>query len=171
MRYIALMDDKPHLLVAVKNNLTGELSGNIVAEGLLGKGNEHTFDGKGELHIRNGNVFQLPLFGKLSDMLARRVPGLGYVLRQDSADTTFSIERGKLKTDALRIEGDILSLKADGNYDIMADRLDFDVELRFLRNKTWVGEILQTIMLPVTKLFRVRLQGDLDDPTWNSVNF
>ncbi|MEI6218701.1 MAG: AsmA-like C-terminal region-containing protein, partial [bacterium] len=157
--------------LADKDDLTGELSGSIAADGLLGKGMGHTIDGSGELRIRDGNVFQLPLFGKLSEMLARKVPGLGYVLRQDSADAVFSIERGKLKTDSLRIEGDILSLKSNGSYDIKADQLDFDVELRFLRNKTWVGDILQTILLPVTKLFRVRLQGRLDDPTWDSVNF
>ena len=151
--------------------LVGELSGNINIEGMFEKGMEHTMNGTGNVKIRDGNLFQLPLFGQLSEMLARKIPGLGYVLRQDDASGSFNIIRGSVQTDALRIEGDILSLKAEGNYDIPSNQLAFDVELRFLRNKTWVGEVLQTILLPVTKLFRVRLKGSLDKPGWSSVNF
>lgn len=156
---------------SLPEGLIGELSGNINIEGLYGKGLEHTIGGTGSVKIRDGNLFQLPLFGQLSDMLARKIPGLGYVLRQDVASGSFNIVNGSVQTDALRIEGDILSLKADGHYDIPSDQLAFDVELRFLRNKTWVGEVLQTILLPVTKLFRVRLKGSLDKPGWSSVNF
>lgn len=156
---------------SAKEGLAGKLSGKVTAEGLACKDFGRTIDGKGSLYINDGNLLRLPLFGDLSDMLAKSVPGLGYVLRQDTASASFDIVHGKLRSDELRIEGDILSLKADGSYDMQTDQLDFDVELRFLRNKTWVGEILETVMLPVTKLFRVKLKGTTDNPRWTSVNF
>lgn len=155
----------------LRKGLDGVLSGEITASGVLGDEMERSIDGKGRLLVKDGNLFQLPLFGQLSGILAERVPGVAYVLRQDSANASFNIVQGKIQTDALRIEGDILSLKANGSFDIKTEQLAFDVELRFLKNKTWVGDILQTIMLPITKLFRVRLRGDLENPQWHSVNF
>ncbi|MEI6970306.1 MAG: AsmA-like C-terminal region-containing protein [bacterium] len=155
----------------LRQGLDGILSGEVAVNGVLGSRMEHTFNGRGNLRIRDGNLFQLPIFGQLSGLLAEKIPGVAYVLRQNSATASFDIIGGKVKTDALRIEGEILSLKANGSYDLQSEQLDFDVELRFLKKKTWAVDILQTIMLPITKLFRVRLQGRIDDPKWESVNF
>jgi len=149
----------------------GALSADVNIEGQAGPDFLRSIRGTGGFRIRDGNILRLPLFGKLSDMLADTVPGIDYVLRQETADSAFIVSDGKIHTDELRIEGDILSLKSDGGYDLAARTLDFDVELRFLKKKTWVGDMLQTILLPVTKMLRFRLRGSIDQPEWNSVNF
>ena len=151
--------------------LTGRISGDLSLEGIWGKGQERTLNGHCSFHIRNGTLFDLPVFGGMSETLVGVVPGLDFVLRQTDAQGVFTIRDGFARSEDLRIEGDVLSLKADGGYDLLTRALDFDVELRFLKKKTWIGEILQTVLLPVTKLFRVRIQGTPDKAKWRSVNF
>ena len=99
------------------------------------------------------------------------VPGLDYVLLQTDARTEFKLHDGVASSEEVRVEGDLLSLKADGRYDLATKEIDFDVELRFLKNKTFVGELLQTVLLPMSRLFGVRLSGTFSDPKWESVNF
>jgi len=154
----------------------GDCSGMLELRGITGAGMESATSGRGELKIRNGSIFRLPLFGGLPGVLEGIIPGIDhYLLRplveQNSADVSFVVENGKARARDVRIEGQIFSLKADGGYDLATRQMDFDVELRFLKRKTLIGGVMQTIMLPVTKLFRIRLRGSPDKPEWESVNF
>lgn len=143
------------------------------------RGNKASVNGRGAFRVSQGQVLRLSLFGGLLDRLAENVPGVDYiwrqtsdyVLRQTDAYGDFTIEKGRASTDDIRIEGDVLSVKADGSYRLDTSDLDFDVELRFLKHKTFVGGVLQWVMLPITKMFRFRLRGQLADPQWSSVNF
>lgn len=155
---------------------SGKVSGSIAMSGTTGAGMENTVSGNGELKIREGRIIRLPLFRGLTDVVVGVLPGIDQfllkpLLELDRADVGFSVEEGRARSDDLRIEGDVLSLKADGGYDIASGQMDFDVELRFMKKKTLVGEVMQTIFLPVTKLFRMRLRGTPRDPKWESVNF
>jgi hypothetical protein len=154
-----------------KEGYTGNLSGNVVVEGMAGEDAWNTINGRGNLGVRDGKILRLPLFGGLSAILVRVVPGLGYVLNQTDALADFTIESGNIRSSNLRIEGDILSLRSAGSYGLADNSLDFKVELRFLKKKTFVGDILQTILLPVSKMFKMKLSGTIDNPRWNTVNF
>ncbi len=156
---------------AESDGYTGKVDGRIRLTGKTGDGNEGETAGEGSFQVSEGNIFNIPLFGDLSGMLAKTVPGLNYVLRQTDAGADFVVEGTVVSTDDLRIEGDVLSIKADGTYDWVDSDVDFDVELRFLKKKTVGGKILTTILWPVTKMFRVRLRGTAEEPDWRSVNF
>src|SRR5207253_985154 len=67
-----------------------------------GSGNEaRTMNGKGEVEVRNGDVFAIPLFGPLSDILNKIMPGVGYRVAR-KANMSFTIKDGMAKTSPLR---------------------------------------------------------------------
>ena len=150
---------------------SGRLSAKVKASGVARRDRMKETEASGEFRISKGRIFRIPIFGGLSEMLVAVVPGLGYVLRQTDAEAEFVVTDGRVTTDELRIEGDILSVKAGGDYYLADNKLDYDVELRFLKKKTYVGAILQTVMFPFTRLFRVGLEGTLEDPKWRPLNF
>jgi hypothetical protein len=154
-----------------KEGYVGEFSAELDVSGEAPNGLAGAKSGTGSFRISKGNILSIPLFGGLSDLLVRLVPGLGYVLKQTDAYGDFEICDGLASTKELRVEGDIISLKAEGSYDLPSKDLNFSVELRFLKRKTFAGEVLQTIMFPVTKLFRVKLTGTPSAAKWESVNF
>ncbi len=100
--------------LTAKDGYRGTVGGWLQVEGQAGEGLARTVDGAGYVRVRSGNIFRIPLFGGLSDRLARIVPGVAYILRQTDVTKSFDVPEGRIQTDDLRIEGDVLSLKADG---------------------------------------------------------
>ncbi len=123
--------------------------------------------GSGSLFIKDGAVFRTRLFGGLSELLSRLVPGLGFVAQTDMA-CTFRIEESAVFSDDIRLEGDVISMRAEGE-------IEFDgqarmrVEVQLLRRGP-VAALLRLLTMPVTKLFEFRMTGTLDDPKWRPIN-
>jgi hypothetical protein len=148
----------------------GRLSGELQVTGRSGPAFDKTLNGKGRVRVSDGRVFMLPIFGGLSRLMTQVIPGLDFVLRQSDANCRFSIRDGRINTDKVAIEGDILSLSGRGAYDIGGD-LDFDVQLKLLKEHTFVAKLVRVLTYPISKLFEFRLKGPLDDPKWYPVNF
>lgn len=157
--------------VGGRQEFSGKLSCEMTLAGVSGEGHEDTINGQGSFRITQGHILRLPFFGGLSGKLASMIPGVDRVLKQTDASAGFNISNGIAHSDDLRIEGDVLSLMAKGDYDLAKGEMDYNMELRFLKDRTIVGDVVQTILLPMSKLFKVRLLGTLEDPRWNSVNF
>ena len=153
-----------------KREYSGRLFGRLVIEGTSGEDCRKTLNGKGDIKIRDGRVFLLPLFGGLSRMMTRIIPGLDFVLRQSDAGMDFNIENGRIETDKAVVEGDILSLKGDGSY-TLGGELDFDVQVKLMKEHTLVSKLVRVLTYPISKLFEFRLKGTMDDPSWYPVNF
>jgi len=126
--------------------------------------------GNGSVRLRHGRVFMLPLFGGLSSLLTRIIPGLDFVLRQTDLKARFDIAGGKLFSEKVLIEGDVLSLEGNGVYDIDGT-LAFDAQVRLMKERTLVAKLLRTATYPITKLFELRLTGTIEAPRWHAVNF
>ena len=148
----------------------GTLSGRATLSGLLGEHTAVTLKGNGSLRVKDSQVFSLPIFGGLSELMRKIVPGLGFVVGQSDFKTEFSIADKKVTTEKVLIEGDVLSLSGKGAYDFDGS-VDFDVQLRLLKAHTVVGKLMRVITYPISKLFEFRLRGTLDDPRWYPVNF
>ena len=56
-----------------------------------------TMNGKGEVEVRNGDVFAIPLFGPLSDILNKIMPGVGYRVAR-KGNMSFTIKDGVIRT-------------------------------------------------------------------------
>ena len=153
-----------------KREYAGRLSGRLALEGTTGEHCRKALNGNGSVEIRDGRVFLLPLFGGLSRLMTRIIPGLDFVLRQSDAGMEFRIGSGRIETDKLVVEGDILSLKGEGAY-VLGGDLDFDAQVKLMKEHSLVSKLVRVLTYPISKLFEFRLRGTLDDPSWYPVNF
>ncbi len=149
---------------------SGDFSIRLRLSGMAGRGHGNTAVGKGMMKVRNGRVFTLPVFGGLSSILAKIVPGLDLIMRQSDLTCEFDVANGLISTDKLLVEGDVLSINARGSADL-AGNLDFHARVQLMKEHTLVGKILQTLTYPIGKLFEFRVRGTLDKPRWYPVNF
>jgi hypothetical protein len=153
-----------------KNQYRGRLSGEVALRGLLGKGNRDTVHGNGVINIDDGRVFMLPIFGGLSELLTRIIPGLDFVLRQSDAFTEFRVAESRVTSETIKIEGNVLSLRGRGYCDFDKN-LDAHVQVKLMKDSNVVTRLVQLVTLPFSKLFEFRLRGSLDDPHWYPENF
>jgi hypothetical protein len=153
-----------------KEEYTGQLSGSVRVEGIAGTGCAKTAVGEGAVNIKNGRLFVLPLFGGLSQQIARVIPGVDFVVRQTDGSASFRIRDGKLVSDKALIEGGLLSLSGKGFY-ALDETLGFDVQIRLLRERSFVAKLLRVPTYVISKIFEFRLRGTLTKPDWYPVNF
>lgn len=154
-------------------NLTGQtadqyrgyLSAQLKLDGFLDDPGGQTATGQGWINIGGGRLFQIPLFGGLSEFLGHIVPGLSLIMRQTDARASFVIKDGKLHSNNIVIEGEVITLTCSGDYHFNGD-LDFAVQVKLLKKNTLVGGILQIAMAPVTKMLEFRLTGTFKEPHW-----
>jgi hypothetical protein len=153
-----------------KKEYSGQLSGHVTITGSVGKTDLRTLKGEGALKIREGRVFMMPVFGGLSTTMTKIVPGLDFVLRQSDATTEFVIGDGKIHTDKILIEGDVLSFNGHGDYHLNG-KLDFNAQIKLMKEHTLVAKLIAILTYPISKLFEFRLHGTVAEPQWYPVNF
>ena len=115
-----------------------------------------TMRGRGKVEVTNGDVFAIPIFGPLSGILNRIVPGSGYSIAH-KATANFKIDEGIIHTERLRAQtarSSACSVMAI--FDFLDDKLDFNVRL----NMKGPGVLLT----PVYKLFEYAGDRSLKKP-------
>src|SRR5438067_510929 len=117
-----------------------------------------TMRGRGKVEVSNGNVFAIPVFGPLSGILNRIVPGSGYSIAHE-ATANFKIENGIIHTDDFDAAGALLNMLGHGDIHFLDDKLDFSVRL----NMKGPGVVLT----PMYKLFEYAGTGSLKKPDWH----
>ena len=157
----------PHVRDGAQD-FAGRVSGALELEGRFG--DPGSVRGEGELRVREGRVFSLPVFGGLSRMMRRIIPGLDFVLRQSDASAAFTIVDRKIRSEDIAIEGDVLSLTARGEYEFNT-RVDFEVRVKLMKQHTVVAKLMRAVTYPISKLFEFRLTGTLAQPHWYAVHF
>ncbi len=124
-----------------------------------GLGNDwRTMRGKGKIQVSNGDVFAIPIFGPLSGILNKIVPGSGYSIARD-ASADFKVENGIIHTDDFEAAGALFSMLGNGDIHFLDDKLDFNVRL----NMKGPGILLT----PMYKLFEYAGTGSLKKPDWH----
>lgn len=149
---------------------SGALSGSVSVSGVSGPEGGRTASGEGSLRIDDGHVFMLPIFGGLSEFMAKYIPGLDFVLRQSDASADFTIADGKLHSDRIQIQGDVLSLTGKGDYHL-DKQLDFYVQITLLKDHHLLAKLVRTVTYPISKLLEFRLTGTAGSPVWYPANF
>jgi hypothetical protein len=147
--------------------LSGRVQLELQITGLVSDAFGPVTRGGGSLIIENGTLFRTRLFGELSELLSRAAPGLGYFTQTDCV-CTFRIEEGAIHSDDIRLEGDIISMRAEGSLEFDG-RANMRVEIQLLRTGP-IATLLRLLTLPITKLFEFRMTGTLLDPKWRPVN-
>lgn len=143
----------------------GTCSAEFELQGLLEDESLHSLRGGGWVKIENGRIFTVPLFSGLFDILGKAIPGIGTFNGKNNAHASLTISNGRVRGRNVYIDGDVFSLKGSG--DIYLDgRLDFKVQITFMRRQSLIGNLVQIITLPITKALEIHLGGTVSDPQW-----
>ena len=153
----ALMID----LTGRTNSPEGLLSGKLVVT-RASLADSHRVDGFGEMNLRDGLIWSIPIFGVFSPALDSLIPGLGSS-RASSAAGTFGITNGILRTDNLEIRSSAMRLQYKGTVDIDG-HVNARVEAALLRDMWVVGPVLSAVLWPITKMFEYKVTGTLAQP-------
>lgn len=143
------------------NHLEGMLNASVIVTN-ASSADWHSWNGDGVASLRDGVLWDVPLFGILSPALNTVSPGLGSS-RATEAAGKFTITNGVIYTDSLSIGLPLSRLQFVGTVDLKQN-VNARVTAQPLRNTPVIGSIASTLLWPVGKLFEYRVNGTLKDP-------
>jgi hypothetical protein len=142
------------------NHLEGKLHVRLELQG--NSSDKKSWRGGASASLRDGLIWEIPVFGVFSELLNAIIPGAG-TSRAREAEATFFVTNGTLCTDDLEIRAFGYRLRYRGCVD--SDRMiDARVEAAVLRDTWAVGRILSLALTPLSKLLEYRVTGPLNHP-------
>jgi hypothetical protein len=154
-----------HLLAADLSSPTNPLEGLVTGQLTVTNGNSSTWrswNGYGNAGMRNGLLWNIPIFGVASDALNMFSPGLGNS-RATDATVTFGLTNGVIYSDLLEMHTPTMRLEYTGTVDL-AQNVNARVTAKLLRNTPMIGSVVSTVLWPVSKIFECQVTGPLDHP-------
>jgi AsmA-like C-terminal region len=148
-------------LASPTNHLEGVLAGEIVVTRADSR-DWRTLDGYGHARLRDGLLWDIPVFGILSPALNTVSPGLGNS-RATDAEANFTITNGVIHSDSLEVNTATTRLEYAGTVDLK-ENVNARVTAQLLHNVWGVGPVISTVFYPVTKLFEYKITGTLKEP-------
>lgn len=121
-----------------------------------------SWQGGGEASLRDGLIWDLPVFGAFSPMLNKVTPGLGNS-RARQATATFAITNSVIASTDLEIHASAMRMQYDGTVDFDS-RINGRMEAELFRDVPVLGLLVSKVLWPVTKLFEYKVGGTLADP-------
>jgi hypothetical protein len=149
------------------NHLEGRLTGTLV----LTRANSEDWrqtQGYGAIELRDGLIWEIPLFGIFSPALDALAPGLGSS-RASAGASRFVITNGVIHSDNLEIHSPPVRLLYRGAADLQG-RLDARAQALVLRDLRLFGPLVSTAFWPFTKFFEYKVTGSLDQPKTEPLN-
>lgn len=142
-----------------RTQTSGRLLGNISLTGTME--GTHTFDGKGKVSLQNANLYQLPLAVAMLKVLNARFPNTNAF---NSADIDYRVAGDYVYLDDMRLKGDALSLKGNGEAN-----LDGQISMRFYTefgNQTFNVPVVRQMLGEASRsLMVIHVGGSIDNPT------
>ncbi len=143
------------------NRLEGQLSGVLNLDRAKSRDTNSWF-GHGRLVLREGFLWDTPVFGIFSPIFEGLSPGMGQA-RFSSGNAHFVVTNSVGRTENLEVRSPAFRLKYSGTVDLQA-RLDARMEAELLKDLPVLGPVLSAAFTPFTKLFEYRVQGTLTNP-------
>ncbi len=122
----------------------------------------NSWNGFGRVDMRNGLLWDAPIFGLFSPLLNSLAPGLGNS-RASAARATYRITNSVIHTDDLEITAQLVRLQYRGTVDFQG-RVNARVEAELLKTTPVVGPLLKVVLLPLAKAFEFKVTGTLGEP-------
>jgi hypothetical protein len=154
-----------HELMVDLGNPTNQLAGSLTGRVNISDANSEdwwSWQGAGWVRLRDGYLWDIPIFGMFSPVLNTIVPGLGRS-PVSSGNASFTIDRSVLKTKNLELRSPALRLRYNGSVDIKGG-VDARVQAEVLRDAWGVGRLLSAAFWPITKAFEYRIHGTVNQP-------
>jgi hypothetical protein len=159
-------------LMADLSTRTNHLEGRFSTRLVITKANSsdwHSANGFGEIDLRDGLIWDIPLFGIFTPILNGISPGLGNS-KANAGTCTFVMTSGVLRSNDLEIRSPATRLVYRGTVDVES-QLNARVEAELLRDVWLVGPLVSTVFWPVTKMFEYKVTGTLSEPKTEPVFF
>ncbi|PYJ89431.1 MAG: hypothetical protein DME70_02130, partial [Verrucomicrobia bacterium] len=118
--------------------------------------------GSGSANVTEGDIFAIPVFGPLSELLSAIIPGAGYSLARQ-AKSNFTIKDGIIHTDDFKVSGKLFGMIGHGDIHFIEDKLDFDIRIQ--------AGGAGVVLTPVYKLFEYKGEGPIAKPNWHPKRF
>jgi hypothetical protein len=119
-------------------------------------------EGAGSAKVTEGDIFAIPVFGPLSELLSAIIPGAGYSLARQ-ARSTFTIKDGVIHTDEFKVSGKLFGMVGKGDVHFLEDKLDFDIRIE--------AGGAGVVLTPMYKLFEYKGEGSIAKPNWHPKRF
>jgi hypothetical protein len=148
-------------LFMATNRMRGALSGTLIVTN-ADTSSLQTWNGFGNLQLRDGLIWEIPVFGIFSDVLNGMVPGLGSS-RATAGTCTFGITNGVIRSNDVDIRSTGVRLQYRGTVDFDG-RVKARVEAGLMHDIWLVGPVVSTVFWPVTKVFEYKVSGTLNEP-------
>jgi hypothetical protein len=163
--YVSVTNVDLHQLAVGLSSPTNHLEGALTGWLIVTHGdsrNWRTWDGYGRGRLRDGLLWDIPVFGVLSPVLNAFASGLGNS-RATEASGRFSMTNGVIYSDSLRINSTMMRLEYTGTVDLNQN-VNARVTAQLLHNTWLIGPVVSTVLWPVSKLFEYQVTGTLKTP-------
>lgn len=155
----ALMSD----LTIATNHLEGKLTGHLNITH-ANTDDPKSWSGNGDLRLRDGLIWEIPIFGVFSGVLDSFSKGLG-TARISSASANLSITNSLIHSDNLDLRSSTVRLLYRGTVDFNL-KVDAKVDAYISRDVPVVGSVLNFFTSPFSRLFETRVTGTITDPKY-----
>ncbi len=146
---------------ASTNRLEGAVSGRVVITSANTQ-DRLSWQGYGSARLRDGYLWDVPIFGIFSPVLNAVSPGLGS-MRASAGTANFTITNSVIRTSDLEIRAPVFRLRYDGTVDFET-RVNAGVQAEVFHHAWMVGPIFNLALAPLEKLFEYKVTGTLSDP-------
>jgi hypothetical protein len=143
------------------NHLEGTLTGQLVVKNADSR-SWRTWNGHGGVKLRDGLLWDIPVFSIVSPVLNALSPGLGNS-RATDASAKFIITNGVFFSDTLEIRSTMMRLRYTGTVDLQQN-VNARATAQLLRDTWAVGSVISSVLWPVSKLFEYQITGTLQKP-------
>lgn len=151
---------------------TGLVEGMLTGSAVVTDGNSdswRSWNGHGTADLRDGVLWNVPVFGILSQALNAVAPGLGNN-RATDATALFVMTNGVARSDSLRIHTGAMELQYFGTVDLTGG-VNAHVTALLLRNTPVIGSLVSTVLWPVSKIFECQVGGRVTEPKVTPILF
>lgn len=126
-------------------------------------GSLETWIGAGDLTIRDGNIWTIPVFGALSKILDELIPGIGHsIIKRGYAE--FSLQGGQLEFSQCQLTGTQFGLEIDGGITTTGN-IKGSARAKLFQAQNAVEKILNITFSPLAESLRFELGGSVEKPT------
>jgi hypothetical protein len=152
-----LVADLSHITNGMEGYISGRLTVTHANTDVPG-----SWQGGGNVTLRNGLLWEIPVFGVFAPVLNAFYPNLGSG-RASSGSASFTITNDVVHSDNLELDSPAMRIQYRGAVDFNGN-INARVEAELLRSTWGVGPLVSTVLWPITKILEYKVTGDLSNP-------
>ena len=149
------------------NEVRGRLTGGGTLSGYISDRWAETMGGSGKATLKDGWLFQVPVFNGLTSVLQLVLPDFSFFAQTD-ASAAYDIHDGRVWVKDATIEGSLFSVAGEGSYGL-DNTLDFDVEVQLMRGGLF-ARLVRLVTMPLTRMLKFTVTGPIEDAKWRPTN-